>query len=232
MKNNHFKRFLFGIAITAIITLMAVEAYAATLPNSHNRNSADNSGGVGPYSNNYIVASPYWQVDSGSYTFMAVTHSSLSGMASQIGVRINAITSAGEDYDTAESFTIASGSTQRVFIIPTNHATINSTSVTNAKFLAGTSNYTHGHLRINPVASHPMLKNFGNGGFNASVTTGRPNQFGYGFRDITMLTYWGSIVIEAQTTGFAMEFVGDLNDSQTPYGVMNNDTMSSGVNLQ
>ena len=33
-----------------------------------------------------------------SYTFVAVTHSSLSGMASQIGVTINAITSAKTAY--------------------------------------------------------------------------------------------------------------------------------------
>ena len=34
-----------------------------------------------------------------------------------------------------------------------------------------------------------------------------------GFRDITMLSYWGSVIIEANTTGFAMEFMGDMNDS-------------------
>jgi hypothetical protein len=29
-----------------------------------------------------------------------------------------------------------------------------------------------------------------------------------------MLSYWGSVVIEQSTTGFAMEFIGDMNDSQ------------------
>jgi hypothetical protein len=29
-----------------------------------------------------------------------------------------------------------------------------------------------------------------------------------------MLSYWGSVVIEQNTTGFAMEFIGDMNDSQ------------------
>ena len=28
-----------------------------------------------------------------------------------------------------------------------------------------------------------------------------------------MLSYWGSVIIEANTTGFAMEFMGDMNDS-------------------
>jgi len=242
MKNNHFKRFLFSFAIiAALISLMAVDVYAEGLTSangisSFNRNSDDDNFKVGAYSNNYIVAAPYWQVDSGSYTFIAVSHSSLSGMASQIGLTINAITSTGANYDTAgaKTFTISSGSTERVFIIPTNHATVNSTSVSTAKFISGTTDYTYGHLRVNPVASHPQLKFFGNGGYNADENANgayhRDN--GAGFRDVTMLTYWGSVIIEANTTGFAMEFVGDLNDSQAPYSLDNGKYSASGVNLQ
>ena len=107
------------------------------------------------HANNRVVISPYWQVDSGSYTFIAVTHTSLSGMASSIGVRVNAITSTGSAYDTAESFTIQAGTTERVFIVPTGHATVNATSITTAKFLAGTSDFTHGSLRVEPVMTHP-----------------------------------------------------------------------------
>jgi len=237
MKNNHFKRFLFSFAIiAALISLMAVDVYAEGLTSgdgisSFNRNSDDDNFKVGEYSNNFIVASPYWQVDSSSYTFIAVSHSSLSGMASQIGLTINAITSKGEAYDTAETFTISSGTTQRVFIIPTNHATVNSTSVSTAKFISGTTDYSHGHLRINPVASHPQLKFFGAGGYN-NLPAGGPRDNGAGFRDITMLTYWGSVIIEANTTGFAMEFVGDMNDSNAPYSLNNNEFTTSGVNLQ
>jgi hypothetical protein len=48
-----------------------------------------------------------------------------------------------------------------------------------------------------------------------------------------MLTYWGSVIVEANTTGFAMEFIGDMNDSQTlgKYKTQNS-YMASGVNLQ
>jgi hypothetical protein len=55
-----------------------------------------------------------------------------------------------------------------------------------------------------------------------------------GFRDPTMLTYWGSVIIEANTTGFAMEFIGDMNDSQTlgKYATQATTYMASGVNLQ
>jgi hypothetical protein len=50
-----------------------------------------------------------------------------------------------------------------------------------------------------------------------------------------MLTYWGSVIIEANTTGFAMEFIGDMNDSQTMglhYPAAGDANMASGVNLQ
>jgi hypothetical protein len=145
-------------------------------------------------------------VDSGSYTFIAVTHTSLSGMASSIGVRVNAITSTGSAYDTAESFTIQAGTTERVFIVPTGHATVNATSITTAKFLAGTSDFTYGSIRVEPVMTHPAIK-------HTTMLPSNGRFDGRGFRDITMLSYWGSVIIEANTTGFAMEFLGDMHDS-------------------
>ena len=238
MKIMQLKRYGFSILVTAFLVIFTGNAFAAK---NASRNIVD--GKVDDtYANNFIVTSPYWQVDSGSYTFIAVSHSSLSGMASQIGVKINAITSAGAAYDTAESFTVSSGSTQRVFIVPTNHATVNSTNITSGAFLAGTTDFTYGHIRATPVATHPWQKHAG----------GYPTAIGHGagFRDSTTLTYWGSVIIEANTTGFAMEFIGDMNDSTTPAvtfrcgsrtGVNHavNDTSancnnlsSSGVNLQ
>jgi hypothetical protein len=204
MKIMQLKRYGFSILVTAFLVIFTGNAIAANNPS---RNIVD--GKVDDtFANNFIVTSPYWQVDSGSYTFIAVSHSSLSGMASQIGVKINAITSAGAAYDTAESFTVTAGSTQRVFIVPTNHATVNSTAITSAAFLAGTTDFTYGHIRATPVATHPGQKH----------ADSYPTAFGHGagFRDSTTLTYWGSVIIEANTTGFAMEFIGDMNDSQTP----------------
>ena len=58
------------------------------------------------------------------------------------------------------------------------------------------------------MATHPGLK------FSDDYPTAKGH--GAGFRDSTTLTYWGSVIIEANTTGFAMEFVGDMNDSTTP----------------
>ena len=149
MKTKHLKRFFLSIAITAFVAILAGNAFAAN--QNALRDGSSSTYVPQAYSNDFIVASPYWQVDSGSYTFMAVSHSSLSGMASQIGLTVNAITSAGAAYDTAESFTVSAGSTTRVFIVPTNHATVNSTNITTAKFLAGTSDFSYGHVRINPL---------------------------------------------------------------------------------
>jgi hypothetical protein len=224
MKNKHLKRFFYSVAITAFLALVAGNAFAA------NQNATRNGDGTTmaaqAYSNNVIVAAPYWQVDSGSYTFIAVTHSSLSGMASQIGVTVNAIDNAKTAYATAESFTVTAGNTQRVFIIPTNHASINSTTISSAVFLAGTSDFSYGHVRVNPVATHPHQKWKLNSKLTKFADTGA------GFRDITMLTYWGSVIIEAQTTGFAMEFVGDMNDSHSAMTMGGVGYTSSGVNLQ
>ena len=142
------------------------------------------------------VISPYWQSDSGSYTFIAVSHSSLSSIATQVGMVINAIQSDLTAFGTAITFTISGGSTERIFIVRTN-STVNSTNISSAQFIVGTTNFKHGHLRIEPVATNP------------AATVGLNN----GRRDVTMLNFWGAVVIETNTTGFAMEFIGDMQDS-------------------
>jgi hypothetical protein len=182
MKTKLTKRFSSLIAILAFLALLAGIAFAET--------------------NKLSVVSPYWQSQEGnSYTFIAVSHTSLSGMASQIGLTVNAIGKDLTAFGTAVSFTIQSGTTTRVFIVNTNHATVNPTNITDGEFIQGTTNFAFGHLLISPVASNPEL------------TTNHAEPFP-GYRDSTMLSYWGSVVIEQNTTGFAMEFIGDMNDSQ------------------
>ena len=240
MKINDFKRYLIGIAMTAFLATLAGDAFGDALGTNRNpsRDFGDGSkcgATCSEWANNYMVVAPYWQTEGGaSYTFIAVTHSSLSGMASQIGVKINAITSTKTAYATAQHFTVSAGETKRVFIIPTNHATITSTTVPDAVFLAGTTNYTFGHIRVNPGTSVPQRATID---FAPSVSKMPQSFHGDGFRDTTMLSYWGSVIVEANTTGFAMEFIGDMNDSQ---GVANCGMCNfsstvyspSGVNLQ
>jgi hypothetical protein len=181
MKTKLTKRLTSLIAILAFLALMAGNAFAITPKQS--------------------VVSPYWQSDSGSYSFIAVSHTSLSGMASQIGLTMTALGSDQVDFGTALTFTVDSGTTTRVFIVNTSHDTVNPTNLPTAKFIQGTTDFTHGQVLITPIASNP------------EQTTPHAEPFP-GYRDSTMLSYWGSIVIEANTIGFAMEFIGDMNDSQ------------------
>jgi hypothetical protein len=181
MKTKLTKRFSSLIAILAFLALLAGNAFAET--------------------NNQSVVSPYWQSDSGSYTFIAVSHTSLSGMASQIGLTVNALGKDQVAFGTAVNFTIDSGTTTRVFIVNTSHATVNPTSIPTGQFIQGTTNFAFGQVLISPIASNP------------EQTTSHTEPFP-GYRDTTMLSYWGSVVVEQNTTGFAMEFIGDMNDSQ------------------
>ncbi|MBC8285768.1 MAG: hypothetical protein H8E32_18290, partial [Nitrospinae bacterium] len=105
------------------------------------------------------------------------------------------------------------GTTQRIFITRTGHSTINSTSIPTANFITGTTNFKHGHLRIDPIATSPTTV-IGDTG----STTARTDQglTGAGYRDATMLSFWGAVVVEQNTTGFAMEFIGDMHDSAAP----------------
>ena len=172
--------------------------------------------------NRFSVIAPYWQSDSTSYSFIAVTHPSLSTMASQIGVKINALKNDSTTFTTAASFTISSGATERVFIVRTGHSIINPTIIPSGIFIAGTTDYAYGSITIEPIATHPLIipDKASSDGY-----TGRGNNEGY--RDVTMLSYFGAIVFDAATTGFAMEFIGDTHDSSDTFD--NNYTVS-GVN--
>ena len=185
MKTKLIKRVPNMVAILAFLALLAGNAFAVE--------------------NSSRVVSPYWQSDSGSYTFIAVSHTSLSGMASQIGVTVNAITNDQSAFGTAATFTINSGTTTRIFITRTGHASVNSTSIPTANFITGTTNFEHGHIRIDPIATSPTTATRDSAGIQVKS--------GSGYRDATMLSFWGAVVVEQNTTGFAMEFIGDMHDS-------------------
>jgi len=183
MKNKLITRFLITVAGIALLTMSAANAFAL--------------------SNRASVVSPFWQSDSNVYTFVAVSHSSLQDMNSEIGVIMNALKTDGSTSFGSTSFTVGQNTTSRVFIVATNHATINSVTVTGSAdiFITGTTNLASGQLNITSGASNPLLQGF--------IGTGRTLRA----RDVTMLTYWGAIVVPGTNTGFAMEFIGDTHDS-------------------
>ena len=174
---------------------------------------SNNFNSVWAYENKSRVISGYWQSDASSYTFMSVTHASLSTMASQIGLVVNAIQSDKSSFGTALTFTISSRETKRIFIVRANHPDLSPTTIPTASFIIGTSDFKHGHIRIDPVSSNPEIH----------------TPSGSGFRDVTMLNFWGAVVIEESRTGFAMEFIGDMHDSAATAS-MDNSVSVSGVN--
>jgi len=162
--------------------------------------------------NAHRVIAPYWQSDGSSYSFIAATHPSLDGLAPQIGVSVKAITNRGVLFGSEKTFTIDKGATKRIFITRRGHPSLNSNNsdLTDVELITGRPTFQHGFVHIAPVASNPEI----------SVE---------GFRDVTMLSFWGAVVIESNTTGFAMEFIGDMQDSAaTPS--MHNNVGVSGVN--
>jgi len=126
---------------------------------------------------------------------------------------VNAIQDDKTAFGSALTFTISSRETKRIFIARTNHPFLSSTTIPSASFIIGPSGFAHGHIRIDPVSSNPEIQ----------------SPSGSGFRDVTMLNFWGAVVIEANTTGFAMEFIGDMHDSGATTN-MNNSVPVSGVN--
>ena len=182
MKTKLIKRVPNMVAILAFLALLAGNAFA--------------------FENSSRIVSPYWQSDSGSYSFIAVSHTSLSGMASQIGMTVNAISSDQSAFGTAVTFTIDAGTTQRIFIQRSGHSTVNSTTIPTGNFITGTTNFSHGHIRIDPIATS-----------TTTTSNSAGLALGDGFRDATMLSFWGAVIVESNTTGFAMEFIGDMHDS-------------------
>ena len=174
---------------------------------------SNNFNSVWAYENKSRVISGYWQSDKRSYTFMSVTHSSLEGLAPQIGLVVNAIQSDKSAFGTAVTFTISSRETKRIFIVRENHPDLSPATMPTASFIIGSSNFKHGHIRIDPVSNNPEIQ----------------TPSGSGFRDVTMLNFWGAVVLEESQTGFAIEFIGDMHDSAaTPS--MDSSVPVSGVN--
>ncbi|QPJ60466.1 MAG: hypothetical protein G3M70_00595 [Candidatus Nitronauta litoralis] len=151
---------------------------------------------AGDFTNAASVMTPYWQAGSGNYTFIGLTHPSLSGMASEIGVSVKAFLTDGGIFGPVAEFTVNAGTTSRLFIVPSNHPSLTSANLPNAQIITGHTATGTGGLRIDPIATSP----------NTVVP-------GDGFPDVTMLAYWGAVVFESGNTGFALEFIGDLTDS-------------------
>ena len=151
--------------------------------------------------------SPYMQTDANStYTFVGISHPSLNTAATQIGLTVASVGLDGTNPST--TFTINAGQTYRVFIVSTNHSTINSNTVTGARVIflgTTTGSSVSGSLLLTANTVDPTVRS------RLAVGTGAT---GYSkLEGLNQLSVWGAVVIPSTSTGFAMEFIGDAHDS-------------------
>ncbi|MCA9483551.1 MAG: hypothetical protein KC553_07450 [Nitrospina sp.] len=204
---------------SVIITLSSPSGAALGSPSVHTY-LIQNNDSASPSLTGPTVVAPYWQTGDGVYSFIAVSHPGLQGMNSQVGVTVSAFLQGGKLLGKSV-FTVDEGQTQRVFFIRPNHPAINPLNFPESAYIFTSPsaiglNTTGGlgFLRMDPVADTPTQPLAGSGG---------------GMPDIRMLAYWGAVVFEGTNTGFALEFIGDLNDSASHPG-MAPGRLPSGVN--
>ena len=154
-----------------------------------------------------LAISPYAQaVPNDSYTFMGISHPSLDSALTQIGVVVEVVgmtTTVNNASGRAQVFTVDAGETHRIFVVNQSHSTINSS---NSSF---TDSRTHliptvdsaqfGSIRVTTVSEAPTT----------ATSVGGVNKY----ENLAQLNIWGVVFVESGGTGFAMEFIGDMQDS-------------------
>ena len=164
-----------------------------------------------------IVISPYVQaVPNDSYAFIGISHPSLDTAVTQIGVALEVIdmtTTVNSHAGRSAIFTVGAGETHRVFVVPQNHATINSSNSaftdSRTHLIPTVSSAQFGQIRVTSVSQRPE---------NSFATRNMPNKSSWAgsgkkWDNLAQLSMWCVIYVESAVTGFAMEFIGDMQDS-------------------
>ncbi len=160
---------------------------------------SSNNGFAATATQGTTVLSPYWQADTNSvYTFIAVTVPSISASFSR-SVTVTAVSTGSASDVVASTITVDKGNTARFFIANTNHSSVNSNTV---------SNLTGRQVQWITVTGQGHI----------TIDVGSGNTFALGETHQLMgsksnsISVWGAVVVPGGT-GFAMEFIGDLSDS-------------------
>ena len=157
------------------------------------------------------VVAPYAQsVPNDSYTFIGVSHPSLSTSLSQIGLilEVRGMTTVPDNAaGRATVFTIESGETHRIFVVPVDHSTINTSNTaftdSNTHFIFAHPTAQFGNINAWSVNQYPL---------NATTVAGKKK-----YANLSQLSMWGVVFIPSSSTGFALEFIGDAHDSTISY---------------
>jgi hypothetical protein len=159
-----------------------------------------------------LAISPYAQaVPNDSYTFIGVSHPSLDSALTQIGLALEVIdmtTTINNAAGRVAIFTVDAGETHRVFVVNQSHETINNlnSSFTDSRthLINTVDSAQFGSIRITTVSERPGLA-----AGNRDVTVGSTKKFD----NLAQLNIWGIVFVESSGSGFAMEFIGDAQDS-------------------
>jgi hypothetical protein len=162
-----------------------------------------------------LAFSPYSQaVPNDSYTFMGISHPSLNTALTQIGVVVEVIgmtTTLDNAAGRASVFTVDAGETHRIFVVNQSHSTINSSNSsftdTRTHLIQTVDSAQFGAIRVTTVSEAPT----------AATDVGGTNKY----ENLAQLNIWGVVFVEAAGTGFAMEFVGDMQDSSIGGNISN-----------
>ena len=150
-----------------------------------------------------LAYSPYAQaVPNDSYTFMGISHPSLDTALTQIGVVVEVIgmtTTVNNAAGRAAVFTVDAGETHRIFVVNQSHSTINSSN----------SSFTDSRTHLIPTVDSAQFGSIRVTTQQNTATTAVSGKYA----NLAQLNIWGVVFVEAGGTGFAMEFVGDMQDS-------------------
>ena len=182
------------------------------------------------YKNSHeLVISPYAQaVPNDSYTFIGISHPSLRTAAKNIGVVVETVgmsTTSDTPAGRSSVFTISGGETHRVFIVNQGHSSINGTNSAftddRTHLITTTDTSQFGSIRVTTVDERPrQLRTDTIVGTGTCTThTNMIDNEGCGYETLNQLNMWGIVYSEAAGTGFAMEFVGDMQDSRIVTGI-------------
>gem|GEM_PF-369838 len=174
-----------------------------------------------------LAISPYAQaVPNDSYTFIGISHPSLDSALTQIGLALEVIdmtTTVNNAAGRVQIFTVDAGETHRVFVVNQSHATINNlnSSFTDSRthLINTVDSAQFGSIRITSVSERPELA-----AGSRDVTVGTTKKFD----NLAQLNIWGIVYVESSGSGFAMEFIGDAQDSTIGGNVNAHSTLGAG----
>lgn len=201
--------------------LMVQTVQAADITAAPDLVTTASSSHSGPLFNARFAISPYAQVvPNSSYTFIGISHPSLATAHTSIGVAVEAIdmtTVPNNAAGRAAVFTVHAGTTHRVFIVNQGHATINSS---NSLF---TDSLTHlittpdsdqfGNIKVTSIGTVPTLYTAPNQrpGDYRTTTANKLSRWD----NVAQLAMWGVVYQSSNGAGFALEFIGDMHDSNS-----------------